>query len=343
MTQIYTNYIKSDTVILLLDTAQGFINHQGKAFLDRTIPHYLPYIEIVDNECHHIARYESYPDLVFHFNTQGLTSAEEQAIEDYLYRTAYHFRSKAYRILENDHMHLKLLDPRPAKNRQLAFSATDPLDHLIIYNGSPRRSGSNSATVLNKIAMTLEQKVEIRDLKEESQWDSWTASFASERHVMFFMPLYVHGMPSHVMHFLEKLPPSPGSISFFIQSGFPESSQSHYLEAYLELLAQRLGRIYLGTAIKGGLEGLQGRSEKAQDKMIEPMIGTISHLVNDGRFSPADIRQLANPVRFGPAIASIIRLMGRFGLMASFWDSQLKKNEAYDRRLDQPYASKQKE
>jgi AcrR family transcriptional regulator len=77
------------------------------------------------------------------------------------------------------------------------------------------------------------------------------------------------------MAFIEKLQASKGSISFFVQSGFPESSQSHYLEAYFEQLALRLGRTYLGTAIKGGVEGLQMRPAKAQEKMIEPMVKAI--------------------------------------------------------------------
>ncbi len=98
MSETYRDYVSSDTVILLMDTAQGFINHQAKAFLERTIPHYHPYIEMVDGECHHAARYEGYPDLVFYYEKEGLTDKEEQVIEDYLYRTAYHYRSKAYRI-----------------------------------------------------------------------------------------------------------------------------------------------------------------------------------------------------------------------------------------------------
>lgn len=85
-----------------------------------------------------------------------------------------------------------------------------------------------------------------------------------------FMPLYVHAMPSHVMHFLEKLRASEGSLSFFIQSGFPESSQSHYLEAYFEQLSLRLGRTYLGTAIKGSTEGLHLSPDKTRQKMMEP-------------------------------------------------------------------------
>ena len=103
-------------------------------------------------------------------------------------------------------------------------------------------------------------------MKERDKWDMWTEAFESDKHVMFFMPLYVHAMPSHVMKFIEKLKPSQGSISYFVQSGFPESSHSHYLEAYFEQLALRLTRAYIGTAIKGGVESLQYRPTIAQEK-----------------------------------------------------------------------------
>jgi hypothetical protein len=132
-------------------------------------------------------------------------------------------------------------------------------------------------------------------LKEEDKWEEWAEAFNSEQHVMFFMPLYVHAMPSHVMRFIEKLDASKGSISFFVQSGFPESSQSHYLEAYFEQLALRLGRTYIGTAIKGGVEGLQVRPAKSQEKIMEPMVKAIANLVYEGSFNPASIRQLAEP------------------------------------------------
>ncbi len=97
MAEIYPDYVNSYTVILLVGTAQGFIRHKVKAFFDRTTPHYHPYIEIVDGECHHAARYKCYPDMVFYYDAEGLTNQEGQVIEDYLYRTAYHFKSKAYK------------------------------------------------------------------------------------------------------------------------------------------------------------------------------------------------------------------------------------------------------
>lgn len=335
MADIYPDYINSDTVILLMDTAQGFINYQAKAFFDRSIPHYNPYIELVDGECHHVARYEKYPDLVFYFDKVGLTNLEEQVIEDYLYRAAYQFQSKAYRIDES--LQMIQLQSRKAKRSGTDLVSVGPMDKLVIYNGSPRRSGSNSGIILKKVAEVLGTQVEIRDLKERDKWKMWADAFESEKYVMFFMPLYVHAMPSHVMRFIEKLKPSQGSISYFVQSGFPESSQSHYLEAYFEQLALRLRRTYIGTAIKGGVEGLQQRPAVAQEKMIEPMVNTIISLVNEGTFNPIDIQQLAKPIRFGIGTIILFKIFSKTGLINFFWDRQLKENNAYEKRFDRPY------
>jgi len=208
------------------------------------------------------------------------------------------------------------------------------MEKLVIYNGSPRRSGSNSTLILKKVVEALGNKVEIRDLKEGAKWEEWAEAFKNEKHTMFFMPLYVHAMPSHVMGFIEKLQPSEGSISFFVQSGFPESAQSHYLEAYCEQLALRLGRTYLGTAIKGGVEGLRMRPVKVQEKKFEPMVKAIVNLVREGKFDLTDIRQLAMPVRFGKGVAMIVKLFAKMGALNTYWDQQLKENHAYDKRFD---------
>lgn len=337
MEECYSDYVKSDTVILLMSTAQGFINHQAKAFLDRTIPHYHPYIEIINEECHHVARYKSYPDMVFYYDEEGLTEHEEQVVEDFLYRTAYHFKSRAYRIVKEDNLHLHLLTSRKAKNKVVAFYAGQPMEKLVIYNGSPRKSGSNSALILQKAADVLGNRIEIRDLKERDKWEAWAELFKQETHVMFFMPLYVHAMPSHVMAFIEKLPASQGSICFFVQSGFPESSQSHYLEAYFEQLSLRLGRAYLGTVIKGGVEFVRRKPVKAQDKIIQPMVKAIENLVYEGGFNPRDIHQLAMPIHFGKGVAFVVKLLANIGVLNLYWDQQLKENNAYDKRFESPY------
>lgn len=338
MTEHYSNYVNSDKVVLVLDTAQGFIDHKAKAFLDRTIPHYHPYIEIINQECHHVARYDRYPEMYFCFDQEGLTQAEEKVIEDYLARTAFHFKSDAYRIKFGESLSIEPLKHVRAHRLQVRESAAGPMEKLIVYNGSPRRTGSNSALILDKVKESIGDKVEIRDLKQGSNWENWAKSFQSDENVLFFLPLYVHAMPSHVMAFLEKLSPSAGFMGFFIQSGFPESSQSHYLEAYFEQLATRLGRKYLGTAIKGGVEGMQSRSEKMQMRLVQEICRLLKYLVNEGCMEKAVVDRLAMPVRFGRVISKGIQLFGEKSIN-SFWDRQLAANGAYDKRFDRPFSS----
>ena len=46
-----------------------------------------------------------------------------------------------------------------------AHYTVEPMEKLLIYNGSPRRSASNSALILEKAVEALGDKVEMRDLK----------------------------------------------------------------------------------------------------------------------------------------------------------------------------------
>jgi hypothetical protein len=203
MTKVYPDYVNSSRVVILLDNAQGFINYQMKAFFDRTIPHYHPYIEIVDGEYHHLGRYDAYPELYFYYDTKELSEKEEQIIEDYLYRTTYHFQSSAFRILLNDTIEVVNLEDRKAKRNIINRVETGKMERLIIYNGSPRRSGSNTAMILEHVKNELGEKIEIRDLKNTEQWDEWADHFNYEENVLLIMPLYVHAMPSHVMDSLK--------------------------------------------------------------------------------------------------------------------------------------------
>ena len=140
-------------------------------------------------------------------------------------------------------------------------------------------------------------------------------------------------MPSHVMEFIEGLGESKGTITFFIQSGFPESGHSHYLEAYFELLSLRLQRVYLGTIIKGGMEGLQARPTEAQKSMIKPLVDVVEILVKEGRIPAIPLKELAKPEKLSVAG----KMFMRSGAINFFWDQHLKKNNALGQKNDRPY------
>lgn len=337
MQGFYGDYVKSDKVVLLMDTAQGFVDHKAKAFIDRTIPHYHPYIEIVDGECHHKGRYDRYPDIYYHFPDKDLTPAEAVCIDDYMYRTAYHFQSDCYKLNLDQRPEARKLEQRKPKLNVDALQKTEPMNQLIIYNGSPRRKGSNTATILSYVQERLGERVEIRDLKETNSWAKWIQGFQDERHVLFVLPLYVHAMPSHVMKFIENLKPSKGSIAFVVQSGFPESSQSHYLSAYFQQLSQRLDRVYLGTAIKGGVEGLQLRPEKAQEKMVAPFVDLVDQMVSKGQMDQLTIEKMGKPVYLSRPMITIFKVLEKTNITNFYWNGQLKANKAFDDRHATPF------
>lgn len=337
MAESYSDYVNSDKVVLLMDTAQGFLNHSAKAFFDRTIPLYHPYIELVDGECHHKARYDRYPELHFYYDDSELNQEESQIIEDYLYRTAYHFQSKAYRIHKTPTWKLSELHPRSARNKALKPNATQKVNKLILYNGSPRPSGSNTALILQKISDAYGPNIEVRDLKHKNMWAQWGLDFPSESAVIFVLPLYVHAMPSHVMAFLEMLQPSKGSLGFIVQQGFPESSQSYFLEAYFENLPQRLHRDYMGTAIKGGVEGLQLQSVKEQETILAPFVELIGSVLKSGQMSEPIREELAGKAYLPKGMLFLFRLLAPTGLIHSYWDRQLKQNNAFHQRFHRPY------
>jgi multimeric flavodoxin WrbA len=338
MAEGYSDYVQSDRVILLMDTAQGFLHHGAKAFIDRTIPHYHPYIEIVGGECHHKARYGRYPELHFYYDDQGVTQEEAQVIEDYLSRTAYHFKSKAYRIHKDPAWALTELPPRSARNKVLKPNASGRVSELVLYNGSPRLGGSNTALILKAIAEAHGSRIVVRDLKQKKMWAQWAADFPADKAVIFALPLYVHAMPSHVMAFLEMLPPSQGSLGFIVQQGFPESSQSCFLEAYFERLTQRLQRDYIGTAIKGGVEGLQLQPAKEQEKILAPFVELVGSVLESGQMSAPILAVLADKGYLSKGMLFMFRLLAPTGVIHAYWDRQLKQNEAFEQRFDRPFA-----
>lgn len=61
MTEYYNKFLDSDLVIHFSPLSMGFISSKLKTINDRTVPLVHPYIQIVNNECHHQKRYEKYP------------------------------------------------------------------------------------------------------------------------------------------------------------------------------------------------------------------------------------------------------------------------------------------
>ncbi|MEE4196374.1 MAG: NAD(P)H-dependent oxidoreductase [Bacteroidales bacterium] len=220
---------------------------------------------------------------------------------------------------------------------------------LTVINGSPRGKNSNSKIILswfirgfiknkeNSFELFYLKNIDDRKTQQEIYWNA--------DHLIIALPLYTDSMPAQVKAFFEHLEPFRGKktnlkIGFLVQSGFPESCQSKYLEKYLEKLVRRMECIYLGTIIKGNVEGIQVKPLwmiKGFLKKIE-RIGQV--FGERGVFDPVLINQLARPYQLNGLTLIFFKLIKRFGWMDMYWNKMLKKNHAFNRRNEKPYLSK---
>lgn len=217
---------------------------------------------------------------------------------------------------------------------------------LTLFNGSPRGTGSNTKILLEHFTRgfmeTEENKVELGYLVKVDEMDELVEMFQDAEQVILAFPLYTDAMPGIVKHFIENLESlchnkNNPDIGFIVQSGFPEPHHSRFVEKYLEKLAERLKCKYLGTVVKGGVEGIQIQPPRMTRVLFDSFYRLGLHFGKTGAFDEEIIRSLAKRENLSPALRFIFRLLGFTGLTNFYWNKQLKENKAYARRFDRPF------
>ena len=217
---------------------------------------------------------------------------------------------------------------------------------LTLFNGSPRGKGSNTKILLDHFTRgfteTEENKVELAYLVKVDEMEEFIEMFQEAERVIVAFPLYTDAMPAIVKHFIENLEPlcqreNNPEIGFIVQSGFPEPIHSRYVEKYLEKLALRLGCKYLGTIIKGGVEGIQMKPPRMTKKLFDSFYRLGFFFGKNGTFDEDIVRSLAKRERMSWFTRALLKLLSLTGLTNLYWDTQLKKNNAFDNSFDRPY------
>jgi len=221
---------------------------------------------------------------------------------------------------------------------------------LTLFNGSPRGKESNTRLLLEKFidgftaAGNGQNNVEMAYLSRVKEVAGHVKLFENAERVILGFPLYTDAMPGLVMNFFQHLEPLCGrdtnpDIGFVVQSGFPESIHSRYVEKYLEKLAERLGCRYLGTVVKGGCEGIRVMPPLMTRKLFNAFYRLGVHFGNTGAIDAEIVASLAKRERMPGIGRFFISLLGMTGLTNVYWNSQLKKNHAFDKRFATPFVS----
>ena len=214
---------------------------------------------------------------------------------------------------------------------------------LTVFNGSPRGKSSNTRVFmehfLNGFMVTEGNTYEIVYLKDVIDRDAFVRLFQKAEHVILASPLYADAMPAVAKDFIESLEPlchreNNPDIGFMVQSGFPEPEHSRYLERYYVKLAKRLGCRYKGTIIRGAGESIRGMPDLMNRGLYKSFHKLGEAFGKTGEFDQNIVASLAKPERYNRLKFWIMKTIGQ----KIYWDPMLKKNGAYEKRFDRPYA-----
>jgi len=93
--EVRKSIIHSDFLIFASPLIMGYTSALLKIMQDKIIPLVHPYIELIDNECHHVKRYDNYPKVGLIYGKEPDTDHEDISIVKNMYkRMALNFKSE---------------------------------------------------------------------------------------------------------------------------------------------------------------------------------------------------------------------------------------------------------
>ena len=216
---------------------------------------------------------------------------------------------------------------------------------LTLFNGSPRRKASNSKILMDQFlegySTASGESYEVHYLTDIKKSMDHLKAFSRADYVIFIFPLYTDSMPGIVKHFFEMLYKQTHKpekkVGFIVQSGFPKAKHSVYLEKYLRRFTARMGCHYLGTVIKGGVEGMQIKPPSWNRPLFKAFEELGKHFARKGEFDQNIVERLGKPHHLSFFHRSMFLFFGFFGLTNFYWNKKLKEHGAFSRRFDKPY------
>jgi multimeric flavodoxin WrbA len=346
--------INSDFTLWAAPLKMGFPSELLKMANDKHLPLIHPYMDIDQDEAHHLRRYPHSPRIGLLIEKEAATdSGDLQIVTDIFCRTALNFKTRLEFSLTTETpvadlaTHITALNPStlPLPKRLLPTTGVkiNPPEKLTLFNGSPRGRKGNTPIMLDQVTKGFNGPTETHHLVRMKETDQMVQAFAQSECVLLGFPLYTDSMPGIVKHFIEALEPLVNRkrnppIGFLVQSGFPEALHSRYVERYLEKLAARLGSPYLGTIVKGNGEGIRVTSPEMNLNLFNNLQALGAGLAANGRLDPEILSHVAHPERFPTIMRPIFQIFVRLPMAHSYFDNMLKQNGVFEQRFARPFA-----
>ncbi|VAW24805.1 hypothetical protein MNBD_BACTEROID01-2899 [hydrothermal vent metagenome] len=215
---------------------------------------------------------------------------------------------------------------------------------LAIFNGSPRGKNSNSRIFSEKFQEGVESVggivSSIDYLVNIKKTEGHVKHFKKAEAVLIVFPLYTDAMPGIVKNFIEAIGEFDGKqkpIAFVIHSGFSEGIHCSFIAKYNKILANRWNMNYVGTIIKPGSEGTRLKPGSWNKSLNKNMRRFGACFVTKGEFDPKQMAKFTGPSLHSPFKRWMYILLSHTGLTNFYWNMNLKKNKAFEKRFDAPY------
>ncbi|MBI9010797.1 MAG: NAD(P)H-dependent oxidoreductase [Clostridiales bacterium] len=212
---------------------------------------------------------------------------------------------------------------------------------LMVFNGSPRGVNSNSDVIASWFLKGFEESKTVY-LNKVKQHETYINESIEFEKLLFVFPLYVDGMPGQVKYFFEQMNKQKKvfknkEVTFIIHSGFSEAIHSKNLEKYLYRFADLMSMKNYGVVIIPGSEGFRLMPPKMTAKKAEK-VAEIGDMFRLNKPFPSAVKEsLEGPLVQSKLQRLLFKILSLVGLSNVYWNSQLKKNNAFKNRFDAPY------
>jgi hypothetical protein len=188
------------------------------------------------------------------------------------------------------------------------------------------------------------EEVELRRIREHG---SICEKMAAADGIVLAYPLYTDSMPGIVVKFLETLAGDHAAtdvlrvrgtpVLYVVHSGFPDGIHTAHLVEVNKRVSEHLGLRNLGTIRKPGSEGVRFMPPFMLRKVARTLERVGEALVTDQDMTSTGAESLVRFERYPLFRRIMVRLHMLLGTINIYWNSMLRKHNAWDHRFDAPY------
>ncbi len=273
----------ADEVVVISRCTYGGLSGFVKNVIDRCLAYVLPQFELVSSETHHKKRYDETKPFSFVFYGHDLSEVEKASAFRYVTAMCTNFRAYVKKVEFREGGALPAAGTKheygtsddsnsaspgrselseaeaiaaetiaPAADRTEGVVRSENLSgKVLLLNGSMRSANGNSAILSAQLTQMLKTENESVALKNYlSDMSALVPSVESAEALVLCMPLYVDGLPSQVIRFMELMQRvyrgAPKKVYVLANMGLYESRQLVNLFSAVHLWCGAMGFLYGG-------------------------------------------------------------------------------------------------